>query len=103
MSDPADPATAPRGMTPVEVIVDVWGGFRPTARAIGVAASTVLRWGQRPSGRIPDQYLRRLLDAAVAQKRRLTLEELVFGRPGIARGVVHSMDRPTAPCTRRKG
>ena len=84
------PAAA--GMTPVAVVIDVFGGIRPTARAIGVAPSTVLRWGTstrggRIPGTVPHPYLRRLLDAALAMDKRLTLPELVWGRPGIVRRV----------------
>lgn len=75
-------------MSPYEVIVDVFGGIRSVGRALGIEASTVLRWGQRPAGRIPHEYMRPLLDAAARKKRRLTLEEVVWGRPHLTRKVV---------------
>lgn len=87
------------GMTPAECVIDVFGGIRSVARATGVAPSTVLRWGERPTGEIPREYLQQLLDAAAKRGKRLTLEELVFGRPAIARRVVTFLtpaERPDA-------
>lgn len=86
-------------MTPVEVVVDVFGGIRSVGRALGIEASTVLRWGQRPNGRIPHEYMRPLLEAAARRKLRLTLEEVVWGRTGIHRQVVTfgDVDKPVGP------
>lgn len=92
--------TPPAGMTPVEVVVDVFDGIRSVGRALGIAPSTVLRWGQRPSGRIPHEYMRPLLDAAHRRGKRLTLEEVVWGRPHLTRKVVTfttADDAPTGP------
>ena len=80
-------------MSPVDVIVDVFGGIRSTARALGVNPSTVLRWGTsrrggRIPGSIPHEYMLPLLEAAQRRKKRLTLEEVVWGRPNIHRKVI---------------
>lgn len=75
-------------MSPTEVVVEVFGGIRGAARAVGIAPSTVLRWGERSAGRIPHEYMRTFLEAAARKRRRLTLEEVVWGRPNVHRQVV---------------
>lgn len=82
-------------MTAVEVVVDVFGGLRTVARVLDLAPSTVMRWGHLANGRarddggqIPHEYIRPLLDAAAAKELRLTLEELVWGRPLVRRTIV---------------
>lgn len=87
------PATDP-GMTPIEVVIDVFGGIRTVARILDLAPSTVMRWGHLANGRarehgnIPQEYMRPLLDAAARQALRLTLEEVVWGRPLVHRTIV---------------
>lgn len=87
----------PAGMTPAEVVIDVFGGIRPAARAAGVEASTVLRWQRR--GGVPDEYKRDLLDAAKRRRLLLSLEELTWGRPKVGRRVV-SFDLDIEPVRR---
>lgn len=87
----------PPGMSPVEVVIDLFGGIRSVGRAIGVEGSTVLRWGK--TGRIPVEYFDRFLAAAKAESKRLTIEQLVWGTPGVNRTVITFMtptERPTA-------
>lgn len=79
---------SPAGMTPAEVVIDVFGGIRSTARQLKIEPSTVMRWGNRSGGRIPDEHKAPLLAAAAKLGKRLTLEELVWGRSGITRRVV---------------
>ena len=80
-------------MTPAEVVIDVFGGVRAAARAVNVEPSTVLRWCKRADGTlkigwIPHEYIRPILDAAAQQGKRLTIEEVIWGRPHIGRRVV---------------
>lgn len=81
------------GMSPVDVVVDIFGGIRSVARAINVAPSTVLRWGTsrrggRIPGSIPHEYMLPLMEAAMRRRKRLTLEEVVWGRPKVHRKVI---------------
>lgn len=77
-------------MSPAEVAIEVFGGIRAAARVLDIEPSTVWRWRweARCSGRIPDEHKRALLDTAAALGKRLTLEELTWGRPAIARRIV---------------
>lgn len=77
-------------MSPAEVVIDVFGGIRAAARVLDIEPSTVWRWRweTRCAGRIPNEHLRPLLDAAQKLGKRLTLEELVWGRPAISRRIV---------------
>lgn len=80
-------------MTPAEVVIDAFGGIRSTARAINVDPSTVLRWCKRADGTlkagwIPHAYIRPLIDAAARENKRLTIEDVVWGRPDINRRTI---------------
>lgn len=77
-------------MSPAEVVIDVFGGIRSAARVLKIEPSTVWRWRweTRCSGAVPSEHFRPLLDAATKLGKRLTLEELVWGRPTINRRVV---------------
>lgn len=75
-------------MTPAEVVIDVFGGVRATARIVETAPSTVCRWLQPKKrggtgGFVPQPYFALLMQTAKAQNRVLTLEHLVIGKPGI--------------------
>ena len=92
-------------MTPAEVVIDVFGGVRAAARAVNVEPSTVLRWCKRADGTlktgwIPHEYIRPILDAAAQHGKRLTIEEIIWGRPHISRRVVTftpcGLDKTTA-------
>ncbi len=75
-------------MTPAEVVIDTFGGIRATARIVDTAPSTVCRWLQPKKrggtgGLVPQGYFAILMQTAKDQKRTLTLEHLVHGKPGI--------------------
>lgn len=80
-------------MTPAEVVIDVFGGVRATARVAEVNPSTVCRW-LKPrqhggtGGMVPTEHMQHLLEAALAMGKLLTAEHLVRGKPGIQRRVI---------------
>jgi transposase-like protein len=63
-------------MSPVEVVIKVFGGVRATARALGINPGTVSRWRDT----VPSKHHVRLIDLARRQGRRLTSNDLVRGR-----------------------
>jgi hypothetical protein len=75
-------------MSPTDVVVEVFEGIRGAARAVGVEPSTVLRWNERNAGLIPHRYMRPFLEAAAKRRKRLSLEEIVWGRPNVHRQVI---------------
>jgi hypothetical protein len=84
------------GMTPQQVVIDVFGGIRAVARVVDVAPSTVLRWGipRKRSGNgglIPSMYHQALLSAALEQGKRLTEEHLRIGKPGIQSRIIRRL------------
>lgn len=83
-------------MTPAQVVIDVFGGVRPTARVALVNPSTVCRWLQPKArggtgGMVPSEYMERLLDAAKAMNKHLTADHLVRGKPGITARVIRRL------------
>lgn len=80
-------------MTPADVVIDVFGGVRATARVAGVNASTVCRWSKPrrlggTGGMVPSEYMQTLLEAAANAGKMLTAEHLIRGKPGIERRVI---------------
>lgn len=80
-------------MSPAEVVVDVFGGVRATARAAEVNGSTVCRWLQPrkrggTGGMVPKVHRERLIAAAAKLGKLLTDEHLTIGKPGIKRRVI---------------
>lgn len=75
-------------MTPAEVVIDVFGGVRATAKAAELAPSTVCRWMQPrkrggTGGLVPQAHFQALQDAAHLIGKIITIEHLVIGKPGI--------------------
>lgn len=80
-------------MTPAEVVIDVFGGVRATARVAQVNPSTVCRWLKRredggTGGMVPSEHMEQLLAAAQAMRKVLTAEHLIRGKPGIQRRII---------------
>lgn len=80
-------------MTPAEVVIDVFGGVRATARVAAVNASTVCRWlkprrAGGTGGRIPPEHIDILVEAATKIGKLLTPDHLQRGKPGIERRVI---------------
>jgi hypothetical protein len=83
-------------MTPQQVVIDVFGGIRAVARVVGVAPSTVLRWGlprkrTGNGGLIPAMYHDTLLLAAREMGKYLTADHLKVGKPGIVCRVIRRL------------
>lgn len=70
---------AAKKLTPAEVVIHEFG-IRPLARDIDVDPTTIVRWRNSDDGLVPSQYHVPLLALAKQQERRLTAEELVYGR-----------------------
>lgn len=65
-------------MTPAAAAIDVFGGVRPLARAIGVDPSSVSAW--QDTGLIPSKHHVTILDAAARLGLEFTAHEIVYGR-----------------------
>lgn len=85
-------------LTPAECVFEALGGVRETARVLSISPGSVSRWMQglqpgdakayRRSGAVPRHHMRALMAEAQARGKRLTLEDLVFGRDAATQGVV---------------
>lgn len=64
--------------TPVDVVIEVFGGVCAVARAINRDPSAVSRWQARR--KIPNALQAELLDAAKARNLNLTADDLICGR-----------------------
>lgn len=64
--------------TPVDVVIEVFGGVCAVARAINRDPSAVSRWQRRR--KIPNALQETILDAARARNMQLTAEDLIRGR-----------------------
>jgi hypothetical protein len=63
--------------TPVEIVVQRFGGTQATARALSLDPSAVAHWKQ--AGRIPGFRLRQILITAERMGITITAEELIWG------------------------
>ncbi len=64
--------------TPVELAIDMFGGVRKLARALGRDPPAVSRW--QKSGVVPTSVQRRLLELAWERGINITAHDIVFGR-----------------------
>ena len=64
--------------TPVELAIDMFGGVRKLARALGRDPAAVSRW--QKSGVVPTSVQRRLLELAWERNINITAHDIVFGR-----------------------
>lgn len=64
-------------LTPVEIVVQRFGGTRATARALSIHPSAVSHW--RQLGRIPGFRLRQIMVTANRMNIAITAEELIWG------------------------
>jgi hypothetical protein len=72
-------------LSPAKYVIHVFGGVRPTARAIGRDPSTVCKWplprAQKGcDGKIPGGVFRTILKEAKKRKLDITANDLIFGR-----------------------
>lgn len=65
-------------LTPVETAIEVFGGVRVMARAIGRDPASVCRWQQ--NGTIPANIQTKVLEAAKDLELDLTPEDIIYGR-----------------------
>lgn len=84
-------------LTPAEVVFETFNGPRETARILKITHPSVVRWAAAISrgkekttggGTVPVKHFRVLLEEAGKRGKRLTLEDLVFGRAPPTEGVV---------------
>ncbi len=64
--------------TPVELAIDMFGGVRKLARALGRDPAAVSRW--QKSGVVPTSVQRRLLGLGWGRGINITAHDIVFGR-----------------------
>ena len=64
--------------SPVELAIDLFGGVRKLARALGRDPAAVSRW--QKSGVVPTSIQRRLLELAWERGINITAHDIVFGR-----------------------
>lgn len=79
------------GLTPAEYCIQVFGGVRALARAIGRTPSCVTRWKRsqaassvRQPGDIPNNAQRMILKIAKVRKLDISAEDVIWGRRGKA-------------------
>lgn len=64
--------------TPVELVIQQFGGVRKLARALGRDPAAVSRW--QKSGIIPSSLQRKILELATEKGIALTADDIIFGR-----------------------
>ena len=64
--------------TPVEMAIDMFGGVRKLARALGRDPAAVSRW--QKSGVVPTSVQRRLLELAWERGIDISAHDMIFGR-----------------------
>lgn len=65
-------------ITPVELVISMFGGVRKLAKCIGRDPAAVSRW--RKNGLVPTQVQRKVLEAAIAREINITAHDIVYGR-----------------------
>ncbi len=69
-------------MTPVQLVLHLFGGSYKVARALDIVAhTTVARWGMNNGGLIPSNHMPALLELAKKEGIKLTERDLIYGRP----------------------
>lgn len=64
--------------TPVDLAIDLFGGVRKLARAIGRDPAAVSRW--RRSGVVPTSVQRKILSVAWERGIKISAHDIIFGR-----------------------
>ena len=72
-------------LTPSQCVIQVFGGVRATARAIGRNPGAISRWNKPKSkggtgGMVPSAAQRIILKIAKRKRLEITIEELVYGK-----------------------
>ena len=72
--------------TPAAVVIEAFGGVRPTARVLGVSPSTVSRWNspdrnKKHVGTIPANMHRAIITASKRRRLGITPHHLIYGVP----------------------
>lgn len=62
-----------------EYVIGKFGGLAATARAIGKPVTTVQGWSDRK--RIPQDHWRKIIDAAKARDKLITIEDFLRSHP----------------------
>lgn len=65
-------------ITPVELVITMFGGVRKLAKCIGRDPAAVSRW--RKNGLVPTQVQRKVLEAAIAREISITAHDIIYGR-----------------------
>jgi len=71
---------AKRKMTPAEIVIEVFGGVRATARALKLAPSSVSRWVTDRNGLVPQAQQYKILKIASRKQLKITPTDLIIGR-----------------------
>lgn len=64
--------------TPVELVIDRFGGVRKLARAIGRDPAAISRW--KKLGTVPTAVQKRILEVAWERGMDVTAHDMIFGR-----------------------
>lgn len=72
-------------ITPAELVIELFGGLRPTARILGRSHSAVNQWRKPKShggcdGFIPRLIIHKVLDIAERDGLKITAIDLIIGR-----------------------
>ena len=65
--------------TPAVVVIETFGGVLETARLLRIRHSAVSHWKRR-DGRVPGKRHKEILALARRMRKRLTADDLIFGR-----------------------
>lgn len=71
----ATDALPPETISAADYVIAKFGGLAGTAKAIGKPVTTVQGW--RVRGQIPQEHWRKLIDAAKARDKLITLEDFL--------------------------
>ncbi len=67
-------------LTPVKLVILLFGGARPLARLLGKSSSTIVKWQDSVDGHIPSKNHVALLNLAKKRNIELTTSDLILGR-----------------------
>ena len=72
------PMSPTKHINPVDLVIDLFGGVRKLARAIGRDPAAVSRW--KRLGVVPTSVQKKILETAWDQGIEVTAHDIIFGR-----------------------
>lgn len=72
------PMSPTKHINPVDLVIDLFGGVRKLARAIGRDPAAVSRW--KRLGVVPTSVQKKILEVAWDQGIEVTAHDIIFGR-----------------------